>query len=171
MINFADCAPFARIPCANNPHTNSAQAIVQTPLTDDRPPVVEENFQWPPHGDPADDQHAFADQRPKSDLDPDKARDLHSEEDQDQEGKADGQTEQSAAQELMKITAQEVGSTCEVSTDRITDRPFLVWMAHRLFEMNQQCARRFRGKFLDAFHDVLFSAAIQVLFAERRRIH
>ena len=88
---------------ANNPHVNLAETIMQTPLAGDRPPIVEKGIQRPPHRHPADDQHAFAHQRRQPGFGPDQACDMRGGKDQGQKGKTDAETDQAAAQKLMKI--------------------------------------------------------------------
>src|SRR6266850_6400372 len=54
--------------CVDDAHGHPAQAVIEPPLAENRPPVVEEDLKRPPHGDPAADHEALAQHRGQGTL-------------------------------------------------------------------------------------------------------
>src|SRR5690606_7113176 len=149
-------------------HRHGAEVQIGAPPPTDGPPVVEVGLHGLPHGHPARDVEAFAQEEEEGVVVRRKQVGDHGEA-AEQEGKADGQAEPAFSHQAAEVELGDLRPVAEVVVNGLRHHIGIAGSGW-LLQMNAQQKRCIHRMLTRRCHDKILGLGVQVLLAEGRRI-
>jgi hypothetical protein len=156
----------AAILFVRNPHRHHAQSVVERSFCPNRPPVVEKDFDGPPHGDPPSDQQTFL--KNLSDVIADEAPNEISGGQRDAEcADANDEARPATAKELAQPASRKLRAVTEEFVNGVPELGRFVRQSGRPVQVDREPESRRRRSLFRPIRDEFLGVWIEVSFAER----
>ena len=153
-----------------DPDGHRAEALQQTALGANRPPVVQEHLQRTPHRNPATDQEPLANNSAKTTIAKVAGDDVANRDGRREKCQGDGQTDPAAAKEFPKSPLGRDDPLTEVLVNRLSQGRSFVGSPRRAVKMHHQAPGLIHRQISRPVDDEFLGARVEIALAERRGI-
>src|SRR3990172_8944430 len=151
-------------------HRRCRKAAVQIPTARDRPPIVEENFDGAPIGNPAEDEQALLDQPPVRGREKIPRQEMGREEAGSQNCHADGERAAPDPEQLLQLALEGVGPVGEISGKGLAQLPRRFGLRLAVRDVNDDRDRPVGRKLARPTNDIVLGFLVEIALPERKWI-